>query len=193
VRPGPIKGARDNGTDLLTWLRRLQSGGRHIAPGDGSDPVELVDVKDVARFLVLAIDQGLYGTYNLTGRSMSFREFLEQCKAAVRSNAELVWIPKAFLDEHQLPPDQVLNTFAGYFPFWRPVGGLPGLYRISSDKAYRAGWQTRPFNETAFDCLSDFRAQDTSALATPALVPWSDRLSRDTELAVLDAWQHRPA
>jgi 2'-hydroxyisoflavone reductase len=191
VRPGPIKGARDNGTDLLTWLRRLQGGGRHIAPGDGTDPVELVDVKDVARFLVLAIDQNLYGTYNLTGRSMTFREFLERCKAAVRSNSELVWIPKAVLDEHQLPPDQVLNTFAGYFPLWRPPGALPNLFRISSDKAYRVGWQTRPFNETAFDCLSDFRAQDTSALATPALVPWSDRLSRDTELAVLDAGQHR--
>ena len=55
VRPGPIKGTRDTTPDLLTWLLRAQQGGEHIAPGDGHDPVELVDVKDVASFLALAI------------------------------------------------------------------------------------------------------------------------------------------
>src|SRR5579872_3058478 len=69
VRPGPIKGTRDNTPDLLTWLTRAQAGGRHIGPGSGEDPVELVDVKDVARFLMLAIDRSLYGTFNLTGKS----------------------------------------------------------------------------------------------------------------------------
>jgi 2'-hydroxyisoflavone reductase len=66
VRPGPIKGHRDDTPDLLTWLLRLR-GGQHIAPGDGSDPVELVDVKDVARFVALAIDRALFGTFNLAG------------------------------------------------------------------------------------------------------------------------------
>ncbi|MFN7995848.1 MAG: hypothetical protein U0Q18_19710 [Bryobacteraceae bacterium] len=47
ARPGPIKRQRDDTPDLLTWLVRAQHGGRHIAPGDGTDPVELVDVKDV--------------------------------------------------------------------------------------------------------------------------------------------------
>jgi 2'-hydroxyisoflavone reductase len=59
VRPGPIKGCRDGTPDLLTWLLRAQEGGEHIAPGDGRDPVELVDVKDVATFLTLAIDRSL--------------------------------------------------------------------------------------------------------------------------------------
>ncbi len=57
VRPGPIKGDRDTTPDLFAWLIRAQNGGRHIGPGDGNDPVELVDAKDVARFLVLAIDR----------------------------------------------------------------------------------------------------------------------------------------
>src|ERR1039458_1039205 len=66
VRPGPIKGTRDTTPDLLPWLLRAQRGAQHIAPGDGTDPVELVDVKDVARFLVMAIARSLYGTFNLT-------------------------------------------------------------------------------------------------------------------------------
>ncbi len=182
VRPGPIKGDRDDTPDLFAWLRRLQSGGRHIAPGDGNSPVELVDVKDVARFLILAIDQSLYGTFNLTGRPMPFREFLEKCKAATHSDAELVWIPKDFLDQHRLDSDPVLHIHGGNFPFWRPAGTQPGLYQVSSEKAFRAGWQVRPFDETAMDCLATFRR------ASPEFSPWTDYLSAARERQVLEAW-----
>src|SRR5215472_5936964 len=57
VRPGAIKGDRDDTPDLLAWLRRSQSGGRHIGPGSGDDHVQKVDVKDVAGFLVLAVER----------------------------------------------------------------------------------------------------------------------------------------
>lgn len=181
VRPGPIKGHRDDTPDLLTWLLRLRQGGEHIAPGDGSDPVELVDVKDVARFLVMAIDSGLYGTFNLTGKTMSFRDFLEACKNAARSDSTLVWIPKEFLDEHGLEPDAALHTFAGNFPFWLPDPSHQGLYRVSSDKAFRAGWRTRSFEETAFDCLTDFHSLH--------LMAPSAYLSSEKEKEVLAAWK----
>ena len=92
VRPGPIKGHSDRTPDLLTWLVRAQESGEHIAPGDGRDPVEFVDVKDVARFLFLAIEKALYGTFNLTGKSISFRELLEACKVATRSDATFTWV-----------------------------------------------------------------------------------------------------
>jgi len=187
VRPGPIKGSRDDTPDLLTWLLRAQQGGKHIAPGDGSSPVELVDVKDVARFLVLAIDRSIYGTFNLTGRPMTFREFVDKCKSATNSDVEFVWIPKDFLDQHHLDPDPVLHTFAGNFPFWRPAGTRPGLYQVDSGKAFRAGWRTRPFEETAMDCLATYR------LGYPTLDAWHDYLSRDKEMQVLEAWAHRSA
>jgi len=183
VRPGPIKGDRDDTPDLLTWLIRAQSGGRHIGPGDGRDPVEMVDVKDVARFLVHAIDRSLYGTFNLTGRAMTFREFLDACKAATWSDAEFVWIPQDFLHQHQLETDFALCLFAGNFPFWRPAGAKPGLYQVSSEKAFRAGWRTRAFEETALDCLSSFRSRSET-------LDWTDYLSADKEQQVLDAWAH---
>ncbi|HXR15209.1 MAG TPA: NAD-dependent epimerase/dehydratase family protein [Terriglobales bacterium] len=183
VRPGPIKGDRDTTPDLFAWLTRAQNGGRHIGPGDGSDPVELVDVKDVARFLVFAIDRSLYGAFNLTGRTMTFREFLNACKAVTRSDAEFVWVPQDFLHQHQLETDFTLGLFAGNFPFWRPSGAHPGLYQISSEKAFRAGWQTRPFEETALDCLTSFRSQGEN-------LDWTDYLSADKEKQVLDAWTH---
>ena len=82
VRPGPIKGDRDETPDLLAWLRRCQSGGRHIGPGSGDDHVQMVDVRDVARFLVLAIERPSYGAFNLTGVPMTFRQFVERCNLA---------------------------------------------------------------------------------------------------------------
>ena len=184
VRPGPIKGNRDTQPDLLTWLVRAQNGGKHIGPGDGSDPVELVDVKDVARFLMLAIRGSLYGTYNLTGRPMSFRGFLDACNAATQSDAQFVWIPQDFLRKHGLETDSVLGLFAGNFPLWRPAGANPGLFQISSEKAFHAGWQTRAFQETALDCLTYFRSLSDT-------LDWSDYLPPDKETQVLDGWAHR--
>lgn len=185
VRPGPIKGRRDDTPDLLTWLMRAQQGGDHIAPGEGHDPVELVDVKDVARFLGLAVNRSLYGTYNLTGNSISMREFLEACKLATRSDANFVWIPAQFLHEHGLDSDAVLHTFAGYFPFWRPDPSNQGLYRVSSQKAFQAGWRTRPFEETAFDCLNDY-------YFAHRMEP-SEFLTVAKEKEVLSAWAARRA
>ena len=185
VRPGPIKGRRDDTPDLLTWLLRMHRGGEHIGPGDGSDPVELVDVKDVARFLALAIRQQLYGLYNLTGKSMPFREFLEACKTATRSDAKVVWIPQGFLHQQGLETDSLLHTFAGNFPFWRPDPSNAGLYRVSSEKAYKAGWRTRAFEETALDCLDDYYSL--------RIMEESTFLSPDKEKEVLLAWAKRAA
>ncbi len=137
VRPGPIKGERDTAPDLLAWLRRCQRGGAHIGPGSGDDHVQMVDVKDVARFLALAIDRPLHGTFNLTGASMTFRDFLARCVAVTRSDAEFVFIPRTFLHEHGLDPDP---SYLGKFPFWHPEPERRGFFQISSAKAFAAGW-----------------------------------------------------
>ena len=120
-------------------LLRLREGGEHSRRRRG--PVELVDVKDVARFLALAIESSLYGTFNLTGQSMTFRQFLEVSRIATRFDAKLTWIPREFLHEQGLEPDSALGTFAGNFPFWLPDPTTNGLYRISRDKAFHAGWR----------------------------------------------------
>ena len=126
VRPGAIKGLRDDTPDLLTWLRRARDGGRHIAPGSGEDHVQMVDVKDVARFLILAIDRWLYGTFNLTGDAVTFRTFLNRCQAAVRSRGELSWVPAEFLHAEGLDPDPAVYP-PDKFPFWHPQPALRGF------------------------------------------------------------------
>lgn len=176
VRPGEIKGPRDDTADLYAWLERAQSGGRHIAPGDGADHVQIVDVKDVGRFLALAINERRFGTYNLTGHSMTFRDFLDACRSAVHNDADFVWLPLEFLHAHGLDPTP---GSLGYFPFWHPEPSRRGLFQINSQKAFAAGWRTRPFRETALEHLEWFR------LSAP---DWKDELSPEIETRVLRAW-----
>jgi 2'-hydroxyisoflavone reductase len=182
VRPGPITGHRDDGSGLLTWLLRAQDGGEHIGPGDGKTPVELVDVKDVGRFLALAIAQPLYGTFNTTGNSFVFRDFLDACNKATKSQATFTWIPQDFLHEHGLDSNDVLHTFDGNFPLWEPDPKYQAFHRVSSAKAFAAGWHIRPFEETALDCLSDFYS---------GLSPRPNYLTAAREQEVLEAWNHR--
>jgi 2'-hydroxyisoflavone reductase len=184
VRPGPIKGDRDTTPDLLAWLRRAQAGGEHIGPGSGEDHVQKVDVKDVARFLVLAIDRSLYGPYNLTGVPMTFREYLKECVAVTRSDAEFVWVPQTFLHEQGLDPDP---SFLGKFPSWHPEPERRGLFQISSRKAFGAGWTQRPFQETALEYLWYFDSLD------PVVWSWTDELSPEAEARALKAWHERHA
>jgi 2'-hydroxyisoflavone reductase len=188
VRPGAIKGDRDDTPDLLAWLRRSQSGGRHIGPGSGDDHVQKVDVKDVAEFLVLAIERPLYGTYNLTGPAETFREYLASCNEVMRSQAEYVWIPRDFLHAQGLDPapfnDPKIPSYLGKFPSWHPEPERIGLYQISSKKAFDAGWSRRPFAQTAEDYLWSIDSTGSNA-------DWTDELTPEVEARVLEAWSRR--
>jgi 2'-hydroxyisoflavone reductase len=182
VRPGPIKGIRDDTPDILNWLRRMQPGTPVLAPGDGSDPVQIVDVRDVADFLLLAIDRSIFGTFNLTGHTLAYRDFLDQCRSAVHSNAELVWIPESFLRQ-QMPEANLPNW--RYFPYWR-IGSLrPNFSRISSQKAYDAGWVTRPLRYTAIEYLAWF---NTLPIGDPAY-GFQDPLTPERQSEIISNWQ----
>jgi 2'-hydroxyisoflavone reductase len=185
VRPGPIKGARDDTPDLLAWLRRAQAGGNHIGPGSGEEHVQVVDVKDVARFLALAIERSHFGTFNLTGAPMTFREFVERCSTATRSTARFTWIPRDILHQQGLDPapfnSPTVPSYLGKFPFWHPEPERRGFFQISSQKAFNVGWTQRPFGETAADYLRYFDSLGEQ-------FHWTDELQPDVEQRVLNAW-----
>ena len=116
---------------------------------------------------------------------MSFRESLDACKSATHSDATFVGMPQQFLHEHGLETDVVLHTFAGNFPLWRPDPNNQGLFRVSSEKAFKSGWRRRAFAETAFDCLNDFYSAKN--------IDRPNFLSGTKEKEVLSVWAHRRA
>lgn len=60
--------------------------------GDGRDPVQFVDVCDVAIGVVESIERKLTGIHNMAAFSLLFRKFFDSCKLAVDSCARQIWI-----------------------------------------------------------------------------------------------------
>jgi uncharacterized protein YbjT (DUF2867 family) len=67
VRPGLIVGPFDPTGRFTYWPQRLAAGGEILAPGQPGDPVQFIDVRDLAEWIVRALTRGPGGAYNATG------------------------------------------------------------------------------------------------------------------------------
>src|SRR5262249_14791752 len=94
VRPGYIVGPRDPLDRLTYWVARCERGGQVLAPGDGNDPTQFIDVRDLGAFIVDCVERDLSGAYNATGpaQRLTMKGFLEACQAAAGAPSSLVWV-----------------------------------------------------------------------------------------------------
>jgi 2'-hydroxyisoflavone reductase len=78
LRPGLIIGPGDDTDRFSYWPVRIDRGGEILAPGDGSDPVQIIDARDLGEWCIRLLEQGTHGTFNAIGpkRGRSFTEFL---------------------------------------------------------------------------------------------------------------------
>jgi 2'-hydroxyisoflavone reductase len=155
LRPGPIKGWRDPALDLLYWLVKLKRNESILAPGSRKDPLQFIDVKDVGRFAIHAVENQLAGIYNCTGPGadeLLWEEFLDIAKNHLGSTSELYWPSEDFLRENQVRSFKDL-------PLWAPLSEVRGFMRISKEKAIDAGFQYTPIQQTIDDCLRWFEEQ----------------------------------
>ena len=179
VRPGLMVGPGD-ATDRFTyWPIRLDRGGEVLAPGDGEDPVQIVDVRDLAVFLVGLVEGGATGTFNAAGpaETLTMRRMLEACAAVARPGAALTWVPWPFLEGHDVSPWSDL-------PSWIPRQ-QPGstMAAVSNARAIVHGLRFRPLAETARDTLAWWKAQPEERRMKLAA-----GLAPEKERALLAAW-----
>lgn len=180
IRPGLIVGPGDETDRFTYWPVRLARGGEVLAPGDGSDPVQFIDARDLAEWTIRMAESRTTGTFNATGpaRRMTTRELLDGIAAAVRSDARLTWVPTKFLDEENVSAWTDL-------PVWVPgEGDSIGFARRDIGRALRAGLTFRPLSTTAVDTLAWFREQPAARQAKP-----KTGLTPEREAAVLARWK----
>ena len=67
IRPGYIVGPDDPTGRFTYWPVRFDKGGELAVPGGASDPVQIIDVRDLAAWLVHLVEQGTVGTFNACG------------------------------------------------------------------------------------------------------------------------------
>ena len=195
VRPPPIYGWRNDSDVLTFWAVRMQRGGDVAAPGDGLDPVQFTDVKDVAGFVVRAVERDLSGPFNVIGpkNRITFRQYLEEMRAATGNRANLVWIPDDFLVAQRFGD---FNDWPGYRALNRTK--VPGFFQQSNARAIAAGMTFRPFEQTIADELRWFplyRGEnfDFGGVGMPKDTPYWLRsgIPRVREIALIDSWRHR--
>lgn len=188
-RPGLIVGPRDESFRGVYWPVRVRRGGEVFAPGDGSDPVQIIDGRDLTAFQVHCMEQGTGGTFNVTGphpsQPLTMRAMLEACKQASGAEATFTWADTDFLETHQVRPWSDM-------PSWLPgEGAYAGFCRRNIDKALGAGLTFRPLVDTFRDTLGWYDGLDEEKRAT---ISTRVGLSPDREaelLAILHAGSQR--
>jgi 2'-hydroxyisoflavone reductase len=96
LRAGCIVGPDDSAIGRLPWwLDRVARGGEVLVPGAPSDPVALVDARDVARFAL----GGAVGTFEVPGPvgRDTRADLMAACAAATGAAAELTYVDSAWL------------------------------------------------------------------------------------------------
>ena len=91
ARPGLIVGPHDQTERFSYWPRRFTRGGPILAPGDPTDPVQWVDVRDLAAFLVGSTASGVF---NAVGPTLPMADLLDACRAATGSDQEVTGCPR---------------------------------------------------------------------------------------------------
>jgi 2'-hydroxyisoflavone reductase len=144
VRPCILVGPHDYTDRFTYWCRQVAEGGEVIAPGRPGRPVQLLDARDLATWLVRMIERGRTGIFNATGpgRILTMGELLETCREVSGSDAFFTWVEPG--------PDEEI-------PFWIPEE-KNGFHSVDNGKARAAGLTFRPLAESVRDTLAWLRA-----------------------------------
>jgi 2'-hydroxyisoflavone reductase len=153
IRPSLIVGPRD-ATDRFTyWPVRLARGGDTLAPGDGSDPVQFIDVRDLAEWTIRMAEQRTTGVFNASGPAhpITMHQMLVEIANGVQVDPKIVWAPTSFLNANKVSAWRDM-------PVWIPGQGETfGFHRRDISRAIAEGLTYRSLPLTAADTLAWFR------------------------------------
>ena len=183
IRPGLIVGPGDLSDRFTYWPVRMMRGGEVLAPGAPTDPVQIIDARDLAEFAVRVCEDNTVGVYNVTGprSKLTMSEMLGGIRAQMSNDAWLTWVDAEFLEA------QRVRAWSD-MPVWIPsVGDTAGFAQRSIRRALDKGLTFRPFGDTVKATL-DFYAGQTEARKEQLRAG----LAAAREKEVLALWHARP-
>ena len=157
-----------------------------LAPGDPLGPVQCIDARDAAAWLLHQADACTGGACNLTGPELplTMGEFLATAQRTLAPASRLCWVDEAFLLQQGVAPWSEL-------PVWLPAASS-GMHRIDISRALATGLQCRPLAQTFADTAAWAARQGDQPTLPPATPPRPPvGLSREREAALRAAWLAR--
>ena len=110
-----------------------------LAPGVPTDPIQFIDVRDLAEFMRRCVEQRIAGRYNLCNPAgaVTMGDLLETSKRMTQANTKFRWAPLKFLEENKLLESGELTTWSP------PTGEYAGASLVSSARAVGKGLRFR--------------------------------------------------
>jgi 2'-hydroxyisoflavone reductase len=177
VRPTYVVGPDDYTWRFPWWVARMARGGEVLAPGPAGAPAQVIDVRDMAAWMVGLLEQHESGAFHAVSPAppFSWGQLLEEVRAAVSPpGTTLTWVDEEFLLGQGVDD--------GDLPLWS--GGDPDVLMMAADpaKAFRAGLAPRPLADTV---------RDTWAWTQGVPQPASPGITAQREQELLSAWRAR--
>jgi len=149
VRPGLIVGPHDPTNRYTYWVERCARGGDVLCPRPADSPVQVVDGRDLAEWMIRLLENNTAGTLHVSGpaKPVTFGDVVDLCVTAGGADAKPIWVDESFLLEKKVGPWMEL-------PLWLPGEEMDGLSRIDLTRALAAGLTLRPLADTIADTLA---------------------------------------
>lgn len=154
ARVGLIGGPGDEFDRTGYWPSRFAdpSGpdGSVLVPDEPDLPVSVIDVRDLARWLLDAGGRRVAGTYDVVGPRLGLGEHLEVARRVAGHTGPLRGASSAWLLEHAVEPWMGPRSL----PLWLPDPDWRGFNARDGHRARAAGLTTRPLATTLADALA---------------------------------------
>lgn len=192
ARPGLLVGPHDPTGRFTWWAERFARAAAEagqaevLAPGDPLGPVQFIDARDAAAWLLHQAEACTSGACNLTGpeEPLTMAEFLATAQRTLAPAARLCWVDEAFLLAQGVAPWSDV-------PVWLPAASS-GLHRTDIGRALATGLQCRPLAHTLADTAAWAAAQGGGPTQSPGAPPRpAVGLAPEREAALRAAWQAR--
>jgi 2'-hydroxyisoflavone reductase len=182
VRPGYIVGPLDPTDRFTYWPVRVARGGDMAVPGTPADPIQVIDVRDLTRFMLDLVERRVDGLFNAVTPpgSITMGGLIDSSKRISGADTRAIWIDEDFLA-------QVLKPEEMNFAPWGPMRGVEAGASLTGIKLSVAqGLTSRPLDDTVRDTLAWHATRPAEKQAQ-----LRSGLSVELETKLLAAWNAR--
>lgn len=174
IRPGLIGGPGDHTGRTSYWPMRFArpSGpAREVLVPESGAAVSVIDVRDLAAWVVLLIERRRTGAFNAVGHSQPLADHLAVARKLSAQTDEVVTAPTEWLVARRVA--QWVGPRS--LPLWVHDPEIAGIGALSNAKALAAGLKLRPLAETLFDTLQQGLECDTATMLNAGLTDAEER------------------
>lgn len=176
VRPTYVIGPHDRSGRFTWWVERLARGGTVLAAGPPGDPIQVIDARDLASWIVALISRSVTGTFHATSPAppFSFGDLLGAIAAEVApAGTRLTWVGRDFL--------VAAGETDVSLPMWPGGDSERDINAADPAAAMAAGLTPRPLRQS----VAEIHAHE---LRSPTQMPPGVGLAPAREIDLLARW-----